>query len=217
MNYSLHYFPESGNSYKLALMLRLCGQPFELLWTDFGGGVTWTREWRERVNEMGEIPVLEENGRKLTQTGPILLRLSERYDGFGGNGEDEKFSVLRWLFWDNHKLSSYLASYRYKRAFTPNPDPHELRFLKRRIDDFLTILERHLESSDFAVGETPTIADISMQAYLSYPRDEHGYDLPADYPATAAWLDRLGKTPGWIGPYELLPGTRLKNHASVAG
>ena len=45
-NYRLHYFPESGNSYKLALMLTLCGQTFEPVWTDFGGGVTRTPEWR---------------------------------------------------------------------------------------------------------------------------------------------------------------------------
>lgn len=44
--YRLHYFPESGNSYKLALMLTLCGQSFGPVWTDFGGGVTRTPEWR---------------------------------------------------------------------------------------------------------------------------------------------------------------------------
>ena len=43
--YRLHYFPESGNSYKIALMLTLCGQTFEPIWTDFGGGVTRTAEW----------------------------------------------------------------------------------------------------------------------------------------------------------------------------
>ncbi|MEY9460731.1 hypothetical protein ABH973_001144 [Bradyrhizobium ottawaense] len=36
-SYRLHYFPESGNSYKLALMLTLCGERFEPVWTDFGG------------------------------------------------------------------------------------------------------------------------------------------------------------------------------------
>ena len=38
----------------LALMLTLCGQRFEPVWTDFGGGVTRTPEWRRDVNEMGE-------------------------------------------------------------------------------------------------------------------------------------------------------------------
>jgi glutathione S-transferase len=54
--YRLHYFPESGNSYKIALMLTLCGQPWEPVWTDFLGGQTRSPEWRATVNEMGEIP-----------------------------------------------------------------------------------------------------------------------------------------------------------------
>ena len=58
----LHYFPEFGNSYKLALMLNLCGQTFDPVWTDFGGGITRTAAWRNAVNVMGEIPVLEEDG-----------------------------------------------------------------------------------------------------------------------------------------------------------
>ena len=64
-SYRLHYFPESGNSYKLALMLTLCGQTFDGVWTDFAGGVTRTPEWRNTVNEMGEIPVLEVDGVKV--------------------------------------------------------------------------------------------------------------------------------------------------------
>ena len=63
-------FPESGNSYKLALMLILCGQTFDPVWTDFGSGVTWSAQWRKAVNPMGEIPVLEEDGKALTQTAP---------------------------------------------------------------------------------------------------------------------------------------------------
>ena len=82
--YRLHYFPESGNSYKLALMLTLCGETFEPVWTDFSGGVTRTPDWRRTVNEMGEIPVLEEDGVRLTQTAPILLKLADQYGRFGG-------------------------------------------------------------------------------------------------------------------------------------
>ncbi len=75
-SFRLHYFPESGNSYKLALMLTLCGQTFAPVWTDFGSGITRTLEWRRTVNAMGEIPVLEIDGVRHTQTAPILLRLS---------------------------------------------------------------------------------------------------------------------------------------------
>ena len=158
-SYRLHYFPESGNSYKLALMLTLCGQSFEPVWTDFGGGVTRTPEWRRDVNEMGEIPVLEVNGERLTQTAPILLKLAKQFGRFGGETEQEQFELLRWLFWDNHKLTGYMATYRYFRTFTPSPDEHVLKHFRRRLDDFLSILEQHMQKNAFAIGERPTVAD----------------------------------------------------------
>lgn len=208
--YRLHYFPESGNSYKLALMLTLCGQTFEPVWTDFGGGVTWTAEWRRAVNPMGEIPVLEENGAKLTQTAPILLRLADRFGRFGGDGEVARYEVLRWLFWDNQKLSGFMAMYRYRRAFTPKTDPAVLDFMRRRADDFLSIIERCFQEQPFVAGDQPTVADLSMTGYLAFPKHESGYDLAASHPAVDAWLGRIAALPGWKPPYDLLPGKRLR-------
>ena len=127
----------SGNSYKLALMLTLCGERFEPVWTDFGGGVTRTPQWRRDVNEMGEIPVLEVDGERLTQTAPILLKLAEQYGRFGGESAKEKFEMLRWLFWDNHKLTGYMATYRFSRTFMKTPDPVVLAYFRKRIDDYL--------------------------------------------------------------------------------
>jgi glutathione S-transferase len=210
--YRLHYFPESGNSYKLALMLTLCGQTFETVWTDFGAGVTRSAEWRQRVNEMGEIPVLEVAGRRLTQTAPILLQLSEQYGRFGAKDESARFEILRWLFWDNHKLTSFMATYRFLRAFTPSPDPNVLSYLRQRLDDFLKIAERHLEDRTFVVGAEPTIADLSMVGYLFFPKEESGYDLATSHPALHAWLGRVAALPGWRAPYDLLPGKRLHRH-----
>jgi len=211
--YRLHYFPESGNSYKLALMLTLCGQTFEPVWTDFGGGVTRTPEWRRTVNEMGEIPVLEEDGVRLTQTAPILLKLAEQYGRFGGENPAERFEILRWLFWDNHKLTGYMATYRYQRTFTPSPDPRVLNHYRKRLDDFLSILEQHLERRAFAIGDRPTLADFSMMAYLHCPPDETGYDFAASHPAVSAWLRRIAALPSYLPAYDLLPGKRLKHYA----
>ena len=210
--YRLHYFPESGNSYKLALMLTLCGQTFEPVWTDFGSGITRTPAWRQTVNPMGEIPVLEEDGVRLTQTAPILLHLSERFGRFGGANAAETFEILRWLFWDNQKLSGFMATYRYLRAFTPSPDPQVMTFLRRRLDDFLKILNEHLSTHNYVAGPSVTVADLSMMAYLSFPKEEAGYDLATSHPAIQAWLNRLATLPGWLPPYDLLPGQRLQSY-----
>ena len=208
--YKLHYFPESGNSYKLALMLALCGQEFEPIWTDFGGGVTWTDEWRRTVNPMGEIPVLVEDGVRLTQTAPILLRLADQFGKFQSADDAEKFEVLRWLFWDNQKLSGFMAAYRYRRAFMEESDGRVLAFMKSRVDDFLKILENNLKERPFIVGDRPTIADLSMTGYLSFPPNESGYDLDASHPAVGSWLGRIRELPGWAAPYDILPGKRMR-------
>lgn len=210
--YRLHYFPESGNSYKLALMLTLCGQPFEAVWTDFAARVTWTPEWRAAVNPMGEIPVLQEDGISLTQTGPILLHLAERFDHFGGTTATERFEILRWLFWDNQKLSGLTATYRFLRTFTRGANPALLDWLRGRVLDFLGIADDHLASRSFMVGDRPTIVDISMCAYLSYPEDETGFDLQDSHRNVQAWLTRLSTITGWQSPYDLLPGQRLPSY-----
>src|SRR5215469_18119924 len=111
---------------------------------------------------------------------------------------------------DNHKLTSYMATYRFMRAFTQSPDAAVLAFLRRRIDDCLGILEAHLLSRSFVTGERPTVADISMVGYLSFPKYESGYDLAATYPSVDKWLARIRTLPGWLAPYDLLHGKRLR-------
>jgi glutathione S-transferase len=214
--YRLHYFPESGNSYKLALMLTMCGQDFEQVWTDFGGGITFTAEWRRTVNPMGEIPVLEVDGTSLTQTAPILLRLADTYGRLQGTDENERFEVLRWLFWDNQKLSAHMAAYRYRRAFMPPAQPEVLAYLKARVDDFLTIVEQRVQDRAFIVGDHPTVVDLSMSGYLSFPNNEAGYDLAASHPNVHAWLQRIAALPGWKAPYDLLGGKRLRSYVGDA-
>jgi glutathione S-transferase len=213
----LHYFPESGNSYKLALMLTLCGQTFEPVWTDFGSDITRTEGWRRRINPMGEIPVLEENGRSLTQTAPILLRLADQLGRFGGCDKAERFEMLRWLFWDNHKLTGYMATYRFRRTFMPNPDAAVLECLPWPARRF----PRHPRSPrryrPFVIGDQATIADLSMCAYVSFPSDETGYDFAVSHPNVHAWLGRIAALSEWRSSYELLPGQRLARFDSRTG
>jgi glutathione S-transferase len=107
-----------------------------------------------------------------------------------------------------------MATYRYLRTFTPSPDPHVLAYLRKRLDDFLGILEQHQQRCAFAIGDRPTVADFSMIAYLPYPNDETGYDFAVSHPAVSTWLQRVAGLPGWRSPYDLLPGKRLTHYVS---
>lgn len=211
--YTLHGFAQSGNTYKVALLLQALAEPWvarHLPFADFAGGLTRTDAWRLAQNAMGEVPILEADGRRLTQSAAILLHLAGRHGRYGGASDDERQEVLRWLFFDNHKFTSYLASWRFMKAFgaTP-PDPSVAQWLGGRIANGFGIVERRLEQQAYIAGDAPTVADLSLCGYLCYPAEETGIDIAAQYPAMSAWLLRLQRLPGWKGPYDLLPGEPL--------
>jgi glutathione S-transferase len=209
----LHGFAQSGNTFKVAFLLRALGVPWQAVhvtFADFAGGVTRSDDWRSGVNAMGEVPVLDDGQRRLTQSGVILTHLADRHGRFGGRDADERLEVLRWLLFDNHKFTSYFASYRFAKAFGATaPEPAVMNWLRGRMDNAFGIVEKRLQAAPFLVGELPTIADFSLSGYLFYPVEESGYDFPARYPAMRAWLDRLRTLPGWGDPYEVLPGERV--------
>lgn len=208
--YRLHGFAQSGNTYKVALMLRMLGEPFETVHVDFFKGATRDAAWRENVNPMGEAPVLEDGALVLTQSGVILHHLADRHGRFGGRDAAEKREVLRWILFDNHKFTSYFATYRFARAFGSSaPDPAVLAWLKGRIDAAYSIVDRQLGSTRWIAGDAPTIADFSLAGYLYYPVEESGYDARSHYPNIAAWTERIAALPGWAGPYDVLPGERV--------
>ena len=104
--FTLHCFAQSGNAYRCALMLNLIGADWKPAFVDFfGKGLPRTPEWRAEINEMGEVPVLDHKGKRLTQSGVILTYLSDLIGQFRPNGEDEKLEALRWIIFDNQKLN----------------------------------------------------------------------------------------------------------------
>lgn len=210
----LHGFSQSGNTYKVALMLQALGlrwQAVHVPFGDFAGGLTRSDAWRDEHNPMGEVPLLEDDdGRKLSQSGAILVRLAERHGAYGGRDADERYEVLRWLFFDNHKFTSYFATYRFLKSFGPSaPDPAVMGFLKGRVDAAYAIVDKHLAGSPFMAGTGPTIADFSLCGYVYYPEEESGLQLMSRYQNVARWAERVRALPGWAHPYEILPGERI--------
>jgi glutathione S-transferase len=206
--FKLYCFAQSGNAFKVALMLQLCGAKWLPRFVDFFNGETRTPEYRASINEMGEVPVLEHRGKRLSQSGVILRYLSSVFEKFAGKNEDQAREILRWILWDNHKLTSYIATLRYMVTLAKVGEPQVHEFLRGRVKGSLGILERHLEQQKFIIGNAPTIADFSACGYLYWP-DEFGVSW-AEFPAVGAWLERIKALPGWVHPYELMPGHPLK-------
>jgi glutathione S-transferase len=209
--YKLHCFCQSGNSFKVALYLNCAGLDWEPVFTDFMNGAPRDPKWREAVNEMGEAPVLEVGGKRLSQSGVILTYLSEKTGKFAPATENDRLEALRWILFDNHKFTGYFATYRFMKSFLPTaPAPDVMAFLKGRFDSALKIVDKHLAQSKFIVGDKPTIADFSLAGYMFFPAEESGYEWAAVAPNLNAWIGRMRALPGWKDPYEMMPGQRIK-------
>jgi glutathione S-transferase len=201
--YTLHCFAQSGHAYKPALALELAGADWTPRFVDYFRGETRAPAYRA-INVKGEVPVLEHRGRTLTQSGVILDYLAATLGRFGPRDDDERREILRWLLWDNHKLTSYTATFRYMRTLAKDPDPAVLAEFGKRARAAWSILDSHLATRTHVVGERLTIADLSICGYLFFD-DELGVDW-AEFPAIDAWLSRLKDEPRWRHPYALMPG-----------
>lgn len=210
--YTLYCFAQSGNAYKAALMLNLCGADWQPRWVDFFNGETRGAPYRDGVNEMGEVPVLEFGGQRLTQSGVILDFLAAKLGKFGGSTEAERREILRWILWDNHKLTSYIATLRYLLQFTTGGETPVTEFLRGRTKANLGILDKHFATMPFAIGDKLSIADLSMCGYLFWA-DEFGVSWN-EYPHVGKWLERIQGQKGWVHPYKLMPGHPLPAKAT---
>jgi glutathione S-transferase len=210
MTRRLHCFAQSGNCFKVAFALRAMELPYESVYVDFMHGQTRDPAWRAEANILGEAPVLDDGPLRLTQSGVILTHLARVSGKFGGRDEREQQEILRWLLFDNHKFTSYFATYRFMKAFGANaPDPAVMAFLKSRIDGAHAIVNQHLADRPFLLGEQPTIADFSLSGYVFFPVEESGIDIAAAHPHLGAWIARLRQLKGWGDPYDVMPGERI--------
>ncbi|MEM9432793.1 MAG: glutathione S-transferase family protein [Pseudomonadota bacterium] len=198
----LYCFGESGNSYKAALTLRLSGYDWEPVFVDFFKGGTRSDAFRQ-INPMGEAPVLVDGDVTLTQSGVIQQYVVDQTGKLGGVDRD-KYEVLRWVLWDNHKMSSQAGVIRFLSNFLPEEKrPLEaISFLTARLKGALSVLDAALEGRDWLVGDEITTADISCCGYLFY--DEPFGFVRSDYPNIDAWLDRISSHPRWKHPYDLM-------------
>ena len=207
MGMKLYCFGESGHSYKAALALELAGCNWTPVFVDFFAGETRSDAYRADINIMGEVPVLLDGDLTLTQSGFIQAYIAEKTGQHGGATDAEKGEVLRWILWDNSKLSMPIGITRFLMNFLPEAKrPQQvIEFNQARLKASYKILNAALEGRDFLVGDAITHADMTCCGYLYYP-EPFGFDRSA-WPNIDRWLTNISETPGWKAPYDLMPGS----------
>ena len=194
----LYDFLDSGNGYKVRLLLNQLGRGFELVEKDILSGETRTPEFL-RINPNGRVPALQlDDGTVLAESNAILVYLADGTPMWPTE-RLARAQVLQWMFFEQYSHEPNIATPRFWLRHLPELDAARKAQLvqKQRLGHAaLGVMEYHLGSRTFFVDERYTVADIALYAY-THVADQGGFDL-AQYPAVRAWLARVQAQPGHI-------------------
>lgn len=193
----------SGNCYKLQLLLDQLGRGYRWVDVDSVHGATRTPEYLAK-NPNGKVPLLElEDGRRLAESDAILCYLAEGTP-FLPDDRWLRAQTLQWLFFEQYSHEPCIAVARFIRRWLPADHPRqaEIPALLQKGGQVLAVMEQHLATRDWFVGDSYGIADIALFAYTHCAGDG-GFDLPA-FPNICAWLARVQAQPGHT-PMQHLP------------
>lgn len=184
----------SGNSWKIRILLSLLEVPCERIDIDFFGKREHKSPAFLKMNPRGQVPVMEIEGRHFWDTTAQLVYIARKWGGEQWLPTDPlgMAEVMLWMAFAQNQVQTGLQLTRgivlkLRRGDTEEPRRHGLLALK--------ILNDHLQHNDWlAVGRT-TIADIACYPYVA-KSPEGGFDLPA-YPNVLAWVKRCEAQPLW--------------------
>jgi glutathione S-transferase len=193
----LYDSPVSGNCYKVRLLLAHLGIPYERRSMD-------VIDRSDRPDVLGglnpalRVPTLVlDDGRALGESNAIIWFLA---DGTPWIPDDpyERAQVLQWQFFEQYEHEPTIAVARFMLMVSGEPErfADELPLKQAGGYHALDVMEGHLEGRAYLVGDSPTLADISLYGY-THVADEAGLEL-GRYPAIGAWLDKVAALPGHV-------------------
>jgi len=195
---------DSGNVYKVRLVLAHLGVAYRRVDTTQGRGEPQTPEFRA-INPIGKIPTLVfDDGRVLSESGAILYYFARDTAMFAGDVW-EQANVLRWMFFEQYSHEPYIAVNRHLLKHPGIAGAVErIAANHPRGLQALAVMEQHLAGNDWLAAGRYTIADIALYAY-THSATEGGFDL-TPYAGIRAWLDRVRAQPGHITQMQEEPG-----------
>lgn len=188
----------SGNCYKIKLMLNLVGIAYQWVPVDILNGETQTPAFLEK-NPNGKIPVLElDDGTCLWESNAILNFLADGTE-YLPTEPRLRTQVLQWQFFEQYSHEPSIAVARFIEFYLGLPEERadEYRALQKSGYRALAVMEQQLKRTPFLVGDAFSIADIALYAY-THVAPQGGFDLTR-YPGIVQWLERIRQQPGYVG------------------
>ncbi|HEY1996983.1 glutathione S-transferase [Paraburkholderia sp.] len=190
----LHTTLLSGHGHRVKLFLTLLDLPFTVVELNMKAGDNRTPEFLA-LNPFGEVPVIEDGDLVLSDSNAILVYLARKYGDKSWLPDDPlgAAAVQRWLALAAGKIAYGPCAARLVTLFDA---PRDLPAAQQIAADLFKVLDNEMRDKTFAVGDTPTIADVAAHSYIAHA-PEGGVSLEP-YPHLRAWLKRVEALPRFV-------------------
>jgi glutathione S-transferase len=195
--YTLYDYLDSGNGYKIRLLLSQLQISYRYVEADIMRGETRTKDFLQR-NPNGRIPVLEiEPGMHLAESNAILWYLAEG-TALAPTSRWARAQTLQWMFFEQYSHEPFIATARFiiRHLGEDHPRREELPRRREQGRAALAVMDLHLAQHPYFVDDRYGIADIALYAY-THVAEEGGYEL-SSYAHVLAWIRRVASLPNYV-------------------
>ena len=204
--FALYGSPHSLPTYKVALMLRMSGEPFSFRYVSFQKGMHLAPEFRA-LSRWGQVPVLIDGDRAHFQSGAIVEYLAETLGRFKGRDPEVAQSVREWIYWDVDTLyppvfGCYGVQLDQRKLLPLNIEPTIAEYHRRRAEAALSVLDAHLHHGQYLCGVEPTVADVFCCGDVGFA--EVCEFQVSRWPNLAIWMEKMKSLHGFKPPFDLL-------------
>jgi glutathione S-transferase len=211
----LYDYELSGNCYKIRLMASILGLPYEIVPIDFYPGREHRSAWFLKINPLGQLPVIEDDGFVLRDAQAILTYLAERYDASGlwyPRGDARLVGqVAQWLAFSDAITATASAARLHDGFFYDSTSRRRGRGRTGFSASSTSTCgsASRMDATGFAKRPHPTIAELACFPYVAL--SEEGGVSRQDYPAIRRWCDRVRRISGFVVMSGVFPGSRARN------
>ena len=187
----------SGNSHKVRILLALLNVAYDKVVLDLSKHEHKNPEFL-KINPRGEVPVLEDDGAVIWDSGACLVYIARKHGGerWLPIAPATMAEVMQWLALAASEIQFGLQYARrgvLQGRWTAGTleQGHAIGRIA------LSVIEQRLQKNDWLALDHPTIADVACFPYAeTAPEAKIALDT---YPNTVKWLERCKALPGWPG------------------
>jgi glutathione S-transferase len=204
--FTLYGSPHSLPTYKVALLLRLAGEPFSFRYVSFQKGMHKTPEFLA-LSRWGQVPVLIDGERVHLQSAAIVEHLAKTLGRFQGTAPMARQAVREWLYWDVDVLfppiwNCYGVQLGQRGLLPIHVEPTIAEYHRRCAETALLVLDSQLSHRNYLCGAEPTIADLFCYGDVAFA-ELCAFDLHR-WTNVVGWTEKVTALAGFRAPFALL-------------